>query len=1089
MSKKSKIIIDGQLAAGGDFPLMEDSDLVGGYRTLTSFDELQNIPNSKRRVGMIVCIDDGENTPTFWKLSNTNTFESFIMGSNSGNVPVYANEESVPAEFPYDSSDEYLVIQNTTQRFTEEEKYSMILETINILFKDVAKIKNSMFSHMDLGTLKDSALSKTLRDIDVEPEEPIEFGDTGETIVGDDWTEVEEAEPDADEYFKISHLSIKSGTEAEYLQYGDTLLPFELFWLTDRKRLYIKQEDGTVYWLNRATGESDIPVPEPELPDMDNIESIGFVAPDNTKYKVTVNNDGELKIINETLAPEPDASKVIDSGGFKGLSSTLYQEKLYINSLYCGGLAAENPPKYQGCSHNFVELSNLTENDIPLNGLSLQYSINGTVWEVLPLKGIIKKDSTFLIRGAQCSVINVNTTKINVNEFDMEWLDKNGDLISFSNIKSKFCLTYGTEPIPLSKPYQQDETTTNKAYCYLGYVDMVGLNKPGASEAESIDASENKPITQLLPNRLFMKYFAMDPVKQATKAIGARNNANDWTWVQIDGNAQPNIEQYRPMASYENKFLFYNKTQLSEKPNLITVTFGMDAHKTRCFNWISKGYYDEYIWIKAPGEDEFVKYESFKENDSRITYTSKFYNRIRVVTTSGVGYTSHKFIITDLIPGLYEYKVGAENNPSDIHRFKVVAKNESAEFKFVQHSDQQGFNWNEYEPWRLSAEYIRKNHNPLFTINTGDMTQNGNRIHEWLDYYKSGEKLFTGKEYDSYPEFNGVEQMNCIGNNDLSPENFEIIDRGSDRQKMNSINFLFFFCYEMDPENPPIITHEGVDYYIPSLYSFNYNNTHFMVVNSEIPHNAQTILYGGQDVYEFMKAWCTKDLTDHASYPAKIAVMHEMPFTIITNAMVQSFKDNPNFARGGSRLNTETASNNTYWFSQLIESYGVQLCIGGHKHTYVVSHPMRENIVDGVKKTMQPIIQTLDPNFEDSLTADEKLLCEVEVVSKITAPVYTMLQATGMKLTSNKELPAPNTPWLKNYFPCTNNGLKDVPNTGQLYPFFIEWTVTATQIIGNVIKLDNIMTNGKFNINLPNPNPITPLNGNGSSNENIIIDL
>ena len=42
-----------------------------------------------------------------------------------------------------------------------------------------------------------------------------------------------------------------------------------------------------------------------------------------------------------------------------------------------------------------MELSNLTGRDIKLDGLSLQYAINGTEWQVLPLKGIIKDGSTF----------------------------------------------------------------------------------------------------------------------------------------------------------------------------------------------------------------------------------------------------------------------------------------------------------------------------------------------------------------------------------------------------------------------------------------------------------------------------------------------------------------------------------------------------------------------------------------------------------------------------------------------------------------------------------------------------------------------
>lgn len=1087
MSKK--ILIDGELAANGKFPLADDGEVRGGYRIVNSMQEMYDIPQDNRKPGMLVCVETST-LSSFYKLNRNGQFESFVLGGASGNMPIFASKEDVPDEFPSEAHDEYLVVTDTTPKYSEEEKFNMILEAMNVLFSDVRKIKKTMFSHMDLGNIADSTLSRTLRALhDTEAVEPIQFGDTGVSMVGDDWKEIEEAEPEPDDYFKISHLSIKSGTESEYVKHGNTLLPMELFWMTDKKRLYIKQFDGTMYWINKTSDGGEEPGPEPELPDMDKLESIGFVAPDKTVYKVTVTNEGDLKIVNQNEAPEPDPSQLVNSGGFAGLSKTLYQPKLYINSIYCGGSDAENPDKYQGCSHNFVELSNLTEADVSLNGLSLQYSINGTVWEILPLEGVIKQGGTYLIRGAKCSVRNVNTTKLKVDSYDLEWYDKNNQLIKFSTTKCKFVLTYGVEPIDDAMPYKQDASATEKAYCKLGYIDMVGMNKNGASAAEAIDGFEQTAFNQLSrENRLYMKYFAMDPVNQATKTIGKRKNSTDWTWVELSKELQPGIENYTPRASFENKTIFYNKTPLDTTPNLINVTFGIDAHKTRCFNWVSKDYNDEYIWIKKSGASDFTKYESFKEGDGRTKYTSKFYNRIRVVATSGECYTAHKFIITDLSAGTYEYKVGREGHESDIRKFKVAAKG-TGDFSFVQHSDQQAFNWWEYEPWRMAAEYIRKIENPLFTINTGDHTQNGNRISEWLDYYNAGQSLFTGKDYDGYPSFEGVEQMNVIGNNDLCPENFEELGNGSDLSKINSINFQFFYTYEMDEDNPPVLSSGGVDYYIPSLYSFNYNDVHFIFVNSEIPDKAQELLFGNNDIYAFMKSWCEADLTKNASAKWKVAVCHEMPFTIITNALIKNYLDDPTVSRGGSRLNTETTSENTYWFSQMLEKHGVRLCLGGHKHTYSVSYPIKENIENGVKKTMQPIIQTKDSNFESRLTEQEKKLCKVEVVSKITAPVYAMCQATGAKLTSNKELPAPNTPWLESYFPCTSDGVMDKPNVGQQYPFYIKWSITGTRITGDVVKLDNIMTNGKFNINQPNPNPIAPLNGNGSSNSQIIIEI
>jgi hypothetical protein len=45
------------------------------------------------------------------------------------------------------------------------------------------------------------------------------------------------------------------------------------------------------------------------------------------------------------------------------------------------------------------------------------------------------------------------------------------------------------------------------------------------------------------------------------------------------------IYQYIPKASFENKDVFYNKTLLTEgAPNIVTCSFGQNAHTTRCFS-------------------------------------------------------------------------------------------------------------------------------------------------------------------------------------------------------------------------------------------------------------------------------------------------------------------------------------------------------------------------------------------------------------------------------------------------------------------------------------------------------------------------
>ena len=761
----------------------------------------------------------------------------------------------------------------------------------------------------------------------------------------------------------------------------------------------------------------------------------------------------------------------------------------------------------------FDEGNNLTKNDISLNGLSLQYCNEGTDWEVLPLWGEIKAQSTFLIRGAQCSVLNTNTTRIKVEKYDMEWYDSTGNLIKFDNNKAKFYLGWGTDQCKVASPYYTDGTNIR---VQIGYIDFVGLNRENASATDRVDGNEKSPYAYLNSNRIFTKYYNMDPVSQATKALSARNNANDWYFVDLDKNTIPTVDSYVPRASEENKNIFFNKSKFSEtQPNCITCTFGIQAtapNATRCFNWISVGYYDEYLYYKLKSSEDWIKVESFKSE----TGVRKYYNRIRMEATDGTAFTTHKVIIKNLSAGEYEYKIGRDDSyMSEIRYFTVRDSSEvNSGFTFVHTSDQQGFNWDEYIVWKKSAEYIHDNvPNIEFTINTGDLTQNGNRMNEWIDYYSGRESL------------NHLEEMITIGNNDLCPANIYNLGDGGDASKINSTNMSYFYTYEIDEENPPIFNIENKEVYILSLYSFNYGSVHFICVNSEIPELTETNIYGlskGAQVYSYMKQWCEADIAKNSNYIWRIAYCHEMPFTIITQNVIQNFywndTENPNIERSGSRMNYNTSQENKYWFSRFCQDNDIRLVLGGHKHTYSCSWPIKENVKeDGTVNSMKPIIQVTQSDLQtwfncDSLYTEtegslagqsfpsswqndtnyrqHKHLCTFELVDKITAPIYSMSQATGYKHTSNKELPAPNIPWLKYYFPATvkvqdQTTITATVNAGQRYPFYIIWEVTPTKLTGTAKKINYIFTSGgKFNINISsNNNPPEAIGGNGESNQ------
>lgn len=832
--------------------------------------------------------------------------------------------------------------------------------------------------------------------------------------------------------------------------------------------------------------------------------SIGVIkSSDGSEFNLKVDNDGNLYTEKINTAAGT-LSKPAEERPTKPL-----EPKLYINEVYCGGMG--NDEHFVGfCSHNFVELANLSGKDINLKGLSLQYSTEGNAWKSLPLKGVIKNGSTFLVRGAQCAAMD--GAKIKVLDYDMEWYENN-EPFAFSDEKAKFFLRWGVEPTTATEPLYKKEGT--KVSLENGYISLAGFNVPdNESEGTAYKTSDMR-------DKLFKRYYAMDPVSQATKDIEKRGTATDWNYVDLtkeDGEVIPNIEVYTPRATRNKKDIFYNKTKLFEdKPSLITCSFGIQATDngkgaTRCFNWLSKGVRDEYIWIRSKGVEEWgAANESFKNLSSDTDKTLKYYNRISIQYTDGTVFTAHKFIKSGLTKGTYEYVAGRKDNAgkpvlsecTPIRTFEVKSDTDVANgFNFVQTSDQQGFNWDEYQVWAAAAREITRftsdNSLPFdFMVNTGDMTQNGNRMGEWLDYFNA-----------KSDELNGMVEMATIGNNDLSPSVIYKLGDGSDAAKLNLQNILFFYTFEMDKDNPPVFSIQGADYLVPSLYSFNYGKVHFICMNSELKANAEN--NPGKDcVYNFgstgnfyphIKAWAENDIKKYTGYTWNIAYCHEMPFTILIADIVNKAKDNKleeSTGRGGASMNTNTPSKDKYWFSEFCQKNNIPLVFGGHKHTQATSYPILENVTyDGETRSVEsyrPIVvvdeTVLQSDFaSDSLVqvgnykypsnwveggvlktefADRGRLSTFKLKSELeagTTPVtYAMSQATGYKHTSNKELPSPHIPWLRYYYPADNGKVND----GQKFPFYTVWSITDEKIEGRVRKVVGAFNrNGKFDINI-----------------------
>lgn len=616
----------------------------------------------------------------------------------------------------------------------------------------------------------------------------------------------------------------------------------------------------------------------------------------------------------------------------------------------------------------------------------------------------------------------------------------------------------------------------------------------------SVDADAGSGIT-ITPNSMFRLMFALDPAKQAFNGLNKKdssrsryNKATDIQVLNLDkeyigfpfSKETIRIDRYTPKASFENRNVMTDKSQLNrEKPNMVTCSFGVDVYNTRCFNWISCGAFDECVWIREKDDENpksWNKFDSYTkvssdtpENHTKSIYRKEYLKDVnnaiyaRMINRfpgNGVLFTSHKCVVVlpdaTSTPVVYEYVVGRPDkdgkpdpeHTNDIFTFTIYPR--SYEGRVYQVTDQQGFHWIEYQVWAASAEFlnnkiasecssINSTHStkvfPIL-INTGDMTQSGARINEWLDYYNGGISLF-----------NHLEQMNCVGNNDLCPIDPTQLGTGDDNDKSSSHFFHYFYCFDVrDTEkciendvstaNAPnrftytgekfftgeslvVKAHNGSvfyndittnisiteDKYIPSLYYFKTKNVLYIVVNSEIPesnckswfglcsdyenksNNRYLNIYTGIEtnsngnyfsndyftpVYETIYAWLKSNQDEGANSKKVVVAMHEMPFTVITRESLSN--TNVNFlpctrnhptnkaARVGSNVNqlNKTEDRGLCWCSRLLEWFNCKLVIGGHKHTYALSYPIREKYSWREGTLNESNVYEYETNFIDS---------------------------------------------------------------------------------------------------------------------------
>lgn len=1070
--------------------LAKQGALKFGFRIVETEEDLNNLYYAV--IGDFVYVIENASYYIFGKDKKYYKIPTIYVGDKEPEDTIWIDMQS-DAGLPANKTEELTKIKTELDKLKQEVTQLNKLRVIGIIPAGIGgSYRRLMMSYAD-------------------PEQP-------EAFVG----EVVEEEPDKYEAgSNTSCVCCKVATAKEFAQNKQDLIDGEMIFYSDRKKFGIYYQ-GKFYMSGDATGGSG-GLSEDDLYDI-NLKYLNFVTADNSYYRINVLDNGDIstkKISNRIWSLTNDVANA--DIAVKDANEIYISWLLTINSVYCGGSGSDKCM----CSHNYVELANASNKDINLNGLHLLYTDcsleegdSGYKWQVIDLDGVIKAGSTYLIRGARCN--KDKESLIVVDSYDQVWIDSNTNKpIEFKQGIATFYLCVGNDykneidSKTLKNPWIANSSTTTSR---KGYIDSCGFGVGSAGESNSA--------LSLLPeyatdwnNILFVRWFTLEPAKQGNKAYSARKTSALWTYIILDRQSQYKDttggsihyyyndqlkKLYTPQASYRNKDFFTNKTRFSiNRPNYVNVTFGIQAtdggenkHATRCFNWVSVGRYNEYIIYRKLGESEWKRVYSITSNDSTnpdyIKNYIDYYDRLNWTASDGTRVTSHKCIIKGLTAGEYEFYIKRDDDSlynSDIHSFKVKSDFEVTNFTVLHISDQQGFNWQEYTAWHKAAKAIKDKDNDFdFIINTGDITQSGNRVNEWLDYYE-GKKYLIDRE-----------EMFTIGNNDLCGYNSTDLTDGNDASsKYSHINILRYYCFEVNPDNPynyftwkeDKLDENSPEHICPiySLYSFNYGSYHFVSLNSEIAIASSKMYVGGNDptfagnanmakaANANIEKWLFKDLQlwkgndSDTDYSKCIVYMHEMPFTIVTHAFMADTKNT--IVRAGSHLNTLN-DNGNYRFSRLFKKLGIRLVMGGHKHTYSISKPVydapeeyitNENVINENVDIMsdmpdvvsrKPVVQVI--GSIPQIDSKYKNLIRFELVNKITAPYYVMTQATGYKLVSNKELPSENNyriPWLLSYFASTYT-TKAKENCEQHRPTYIKYDFSESTIIVTPKQIHNI---------------------------------
>jgi len=335
----------------------------------------------------------------------------------------------------------------------------------------------------------------------------------------------------------------------------------------------------------------------------------------------------------------------------------------------------------------------------------------------------------------------------------------------------------------------------------------------------------------------------------------------------------------------------------------------------------------------------------------------------------------YKADITGLSAGTeYEYKIGIKNADdsakwSKTYTFRTAKANIDS-FKFVAIGDTQSKSWGGLTINDKGYTYthaaldlaIKDAGDAAFILNAGDITDDGDDLNMWNWYFKA-----LGDYGATVPHFATIgnhDTWSDDNNNYFSlhlnhPDNgADALDQSFSANVSNGYVKKQFSAYE------------------DTIYSYNYGDAHFIVLNSGA--------YYADDRYllEAQRQWLTEDLEANKGAKWKILMVHE-----------------PVYHRKGG-------SEDRPWLFDVIESYGVDLVIQGHSHLVTRTYPMLDGKIvtkespDLIKQGTGTVYTTIGSTTlnHDSLGNPNVEACMTVISPDSDQAAYTVVSVEGDRL-------------------------------------------------------------------------------------------